>query len=121
VGGFHFAEKSGLWVGWLRTGEDAAGSSNSQPIRLDEVEPLVKDVTTRWKGAIEIMHKDITTSFGNFVYGMEILWAAFTQLLLYYTHLCDSLKCVGDGVALSKDVVSIPFIMYEIKKYSRTF
>jgi len=67
------------------------------------------------------MHKDIITSSGVFVFGMEIFWAALTQLLLYYTGLCASLKHVGDGVALSKDVVSVPSIMYEIKKYSRTF
>jgi hypothetical protein len=121
VGGLHFAERSGLWVGWLRTGEDAAGSSNAQPIRLEEVEALVKDFATRWKGAIDIMHKDVITSSSIFVCGMEILRAALTQLLLYYTCLCDSLKRVGDGVALSKDVVSIPSIMYEFKKYSRTF
>ncbi|CAK9874782.1 unnamed protein product [Sphagnum jensenii] len=110
--------------------EDAAGSSNAQHIRLEEVEALVKNFATRWKGAIDIMHKDVITSSSIFVCGMEILRAALTQLLLYYTCLCDSLKCVGqgpvvpgvgDGVALSKDVVSIPSIMYGIKKYSRTF
>jgi hypothetical protein len=85
------------------------------------VEALVKDFATRWKGAIDIMHKDIITSSSIFVCGMEFFWAALTQLLLYYTGLCASLKRVGDGVALSKDVVSVPSIMYEIKKYSRTF
>ena len=51
----------------------------------------------------------------------EILRAALTQLLLYYTRLSDSLKRVGGGDAHGKDVVSISSIMYEIKKYSRTF
>lgn len=103
-----------------RAGEDT-GSSNAQPIRLEEVEPLVKDFAVRWKTAIEVMHKDVITSFSNFVCGMEILRAALTQLLLYYTRLSDSLKRVGGGDALGKDVVSISSIMFEIKKYSRTF
>ncbi|KAL3686247.1 hypothetical protein R1sor_004269 [Riccia sorocarpa] len=103
-----------------RAGEDA-GASNPQPITLEEVEPLVKDFAVRWKGAIEIMHKDVITSFSNFVCGMEILRAALTQLLLYYTRLSDCLKRVTGAAELGKDVVSISTIMYEIKKYSRTF
>ncbi|KAL2619828.1 hypothetical protein R1flu_000033 [Riccia fluitans] len=103
-----------------RAGEDT-GASNPQPIILEEVEPLVKDFAVRWKGAIEIMHKDVITSFSNFVCGMEILRAALTQLLLYYTRLSDCLKRVTGAADLGKDVVSISTIMYEIKKYSRTF
>lgn len=101
-------------------GEDA-GASNSEPIALGDVEPLVKDFAVRWKGAIELMHKDVITSFSNFVCGMEILRAALTQLLLYYTRLSDCLKRVSGAAELGKDVVSISTIMYEIKKYSRTF
>ncbi|KAG0589994.1 hypothetical protein M758_1G061400 [Ceratodon purpureus] len=115
-------EHFGALIAFVKTraGEDT-GSSNAQPIRLEEVEPLVKDFAVRWKTAIEVMHKDVITSFSNFVCGMEILRAALTQLLLYYTRLSDSLKRVGGGDALGKDVVSISSIMYEIKKYSRTF
>lgn len=115
-------EHFGALIAFVKTraGEDNA-TSNAQPIRLEEVEPLVKDFAVRWKTAIEVMHKDVITSFSNFVCGMEILRAALTQLLLYYTRLSDSLKRVGGGDALGKDVVSISSIMYEIKKYSRTF
>eukprot|EP00850_Spirogloea_muscicola_P000419 SM000002S05499 [mRNA] locus=s2:102884:106791:+ [translate_table: standard] len=90
------------------------------PIMLKEVEPLVKDFAARWKAAIEVMHKDIITNFSNFVCGMEILRAALTQLLLYYTRLSDCLKRVEGASVLGKDVVSTSSIMYEIKKYSRT-
>ncbi|KAJ7297457.1 hypothetical protein O6H91_Y056000 [Diphasiastrum complanatum] len=79
-----------------RAGEDA-GSSSAQPITVEEVEPLGKDFANRWKEAIELMHKDVITSFSNFVCGMEILRAALTQLLLYYTRLSDCLKRVGGG------------------------
>lgn len=100
--------------------EDPSGSSEKQ-ITVSEVEPLVKDFAGRWKVAIELMHKDVITSFSNFLCGMEILRAALTQLLLYYTRLTDCIKKSIGGSALNKDLVSIPSIMYEIRKYSRTF
>eukprot|EP00475_Leptophrys_vorax_P004587 TRINITY_DN12741_c0_g1_i1.p1 TRINITY_DN12741_c0_g1~~TRINITY_DN12741_c0_g1_i1.p1 ORF type:complete len:645 (+),score=61.37 TRINITY_DN12741_c0_g1_i1:243-1937(+) len=91
------------------------------PITAKEIEPHLKDFAVRWKATIELMHKDVITSFSNFVCGMDILRAALTQLLLYYTRLSDCLKRVEGGGALMKDVVSIPSIMYEIRKYSLTF
>lgn len=96
-------------------------STSERPITVAEVEPLVKDFASRWKAAIELMHKDVITSFSNFLCGMEILRAALTQLLLYYTRLSDCIKRIVGGSALNKDLVSISSIMYEIRKYSRTF
>ncbi|CAA6668604.1 unnamed protein product [Spirodela intermedia] len=89
-----------------RASEDTSGSDVPT---VADVEPLVKDFAGRWKAAIELMHKDVITSFSNFLCGMEILKAALTQLLLYYTRLSEC------------DLVSISSILYEIKKYSRTF
>lgn len=103
-----------------RASEDQSASSD-RPIAVAEVEPLVKDFAGRWKVAIELMHKDVITSFSNFLCGMEILRAALTQLLLYYTRLSDCIKKIVGGSALNKDLVSISSIMYEIRKYSRTF
>lgn len=100
---------------------DDPSLSAEKPISVAEVEPLVKDFASRWKAAIELMHKDVITSFSNFLCGMEILRAALTQLLLYYTRLSDCIKKIAGGSALNKDLVSISSIMYEIKKYSRTF
>ncbi|CAI9112929.1 OLC1v1013440C1 [Oldenlandia corymbosa var. corymbosa] len=92
-----------------------------RPITVTEVEPLVKDFASRWKTAIELMHNDVIKSFSNFLCGMDILRAALTQLLLYYTRLSECIKKINGGSALSKDLVSIQLILYEIKKYSRTF
>ncbi|XP_050238842.1 vacuolar protein sorting-associated protein 52 A [Mercurialis annua] len=103
-----------------RASEDP-GSSSEKPVTVAEVETIVKDFGSRWKAAIELMHKDVITSFSNFLCGMEILRAALTQLLLYYTRLSDCIKRIVGGSALNKDLVSISSIMYEIKKYSRTF
>ncbi|KAG0492907.1 hypothetical protein HPP92_006305 [Vanilla planifolia] len=96
-------------------------SSSVEKSSVSDVEPLVKDFASRWKTAIELMHKDIITSFSNFLCGMEILKAALTQLLLYYTRLSESVKKTAGGSVLNKDLVSISSILYEIKKYSRTF
>ncbi|GJR60707.1 vacuolar protein sorting-associated protein 52 A [Tanacetum coccineum] len=102
------------------TSEDQS-SGSEKAITVAEVEPLVKDFASRWKAAIELMHGDVITSFSNFLCGMEILRAALTQLLLYYTRLSDCMKRIAGGSALNKDLVSISSIMYEIRKYSRTF
>uniref|UniRef100_A0A0D9VVB5 Vacuolar protein sorting-associated protein 52 A n=1 Tax=Leersia perrieri TaxID=77586 RepID=A0A0D9VVB5_9ORYZ len=99
--------------------EDTATSSDKASV--SDVEPLVKDFAGRWKAAIELMHKDVITSFSNFLCGMEILKAALTQLLLYYTRLTECVKRINGGSALNKDLISISSILYEIKKYSRTF
>ncbi|KAJ0085292.1 hypothetical protein Patl1_06955 [Pistacia atlantica] len=89
-----------------RASEDPSSSSD-KPITVAEVEPLVKDFASRWKAAIELMHKDVITSFSNFLCGMEILRAALTQLLLYYTRLSNCIKRINGGSALNKDLVSI--------------
>ena len=110
----------GLFWLLLLSAEDLS-SNSEKPITVADVEPLVKDFASRWKAAIELMHKDVITSFSNFLCGMEILRAALTQLLLYYTRLSDYIKRIEGGSSLNKDLVSISSIMYEIKKYSRTF
>ncbi|XP_078433603.1 vps52 / Sac2 family [Wolffia australiana] len=102
-----------------RASEDSSGSVEAPTVA--EVEPLVKDFSVRWKTAIELMHKNVITSFSNFLCGMEILKAALTQLLLYYTRLSECAKRISGGSSLNKDLVSISSILYEIKKYSRTF
>ncbi|KAI4303712.1 hypothetical protein MLD38_039311 [Melastoma candidum] len=104
-----------------RASEDPSAPTSERAITVAEVEPIVKDFMNRWKSAIELMHKDVITSFSNFLCGMEILRAALTQLLLYYTRLTDCIKKVPGGSVLNKDLVSISSIMYEIRKYSRTF
>ncbi|KAJ1296691.1 hypothetical protein BS78_01G321600 [Paspalum vaginatum] len=102
-----------------RPADETAASSEKASIA--EVEPLVKDFASRYKASIELMHKDLITSFSNFLCGMEILRAAVAQLLLYYTRLTECVKTINGGSALNKDLVSISSILFEIKKYSRTF
>ncbi|KAJ3670818.1 hypothetical protein LUZ60_008244 [Juncus effusus] len=103
-----------------RASEESGTAGERQPTIAD-TEPLVKDFSSRWKISIELMHKDVITSFSNFLCGMEILKAALTQLLLYYTRLTECVKRINGGSVLNKDLVSISSILYEIRKYSRTF
>jgi vacuolar protein sorting-associated protein 52 len=116
---FYFLTLEHLTFVQTLSAEDAATSS--EKTRVGDVEPLVKDFASRWKAAIELMHKDVITSFSNFLCGMEILKAALTQLLLYYTRLTECVKKINGGATHNKDLVSISSILYEIKKYSRTF
>lgn len=109
-----------LYSSFLILAEESGSAGEKQPT-VQEVEPLIKDFGSRWKAAIELMHKDVITSFSNFLCGMEILKATLTQLLLYYTRLSDCVKRINGGSALNKDLVSISSILYEIKKFSRTF
>ncbi|PKA65339.1 hypothetical protein AXF42_Ash005672 [Apostasia shenzhenica] len=113
----HFSEL----IKFVKTRASEDSSSSVEKPSVSDAESLVKDFASRWKNAIELMHKDVITSFSNFLCGMEILKAALTQLLLYYTRLSDSVKKIAGGSALNKDLVSISSILYEIKKYSRTF
>ncbi|GAB4841746.1 Vacuolar protein sorting-associated protein 52 [Ancistrocladus abbreviatus] len=115
-------EHFGDLIRFVKTrGSEDPSASSEKSITVADVEPLVKDFDSRWKAAIELMHKDVITSFSNFLCGMEILRTALTQLLLYYTRLSDCVKNIAGGSALNKDLVSIQLIIHEIRKYSRTF
>lgn len=114
-------EHFGELIKFVKTRASEETSSSMEKSSVSDVELLVKDFASRWKNAIELMHRDVITSFSNFLCGMEILKAALTQLLLYYTRLSESVKKITGGSALNKDLVSISSILYEIKKYSRTF
>ncbi|OWM89985.1 hypothetical protein CDL15_Pgr012622 [Punica granatum] len=87
-------------------------SPSDRAVTIAEVEPIVEEFANRWKATIELMHKDVITSFNNFLCGMEILRAAMTRLLLYYTRLSNCIKRIPSGSALKKDLVSISSIMY---------
>ncbi|KAF9600683.1 hypothetical protein IFM89_011354 [Coptis chinensis] len=107
-------------ITFVKTQASEDPSSGSEKLlSATEVEKLVKDFASSWKNAIESMHKDVMTSFSNFLIGMDILRTALTQLLLYYTRLSDCIRRVSGGSALNRDLVSIPSIMFEIRKYSR--
>ena len=52
--------------------------------------------------------------------GREVLKAAMTQLLLFYTRTLELLKRAGpEAATLVRNAVTVPSIMYEIKKFNR--
>ena len=49
-----------------------------------------------------------------------MLQSAFTQLMLYYNRFLELLKRQGvHGLAVVKDAVPMPTIMYGLKQYTR--
>ncbi|KAK9908133.1 hypothetical protein WJX75_003087 [Coccomyxa subellipsoidea] len=82
--------------------------------------PIMKDFSTRWTAAIEALNKETMKDFRSSTCGREVLKAAMTQLLLYYTRMLELLKRAGpEGAAVVRDAVTIPSIMYEIKRFNR--
>jgi hypothetical protein len=80
------------------------------------------DVTTTAvvRGAAYV-HREAMRDFSrNAACGREVLKTALTQLLLYYTRMLELLKrCGTEGAGLVRDAVTVPSIMYEIKRYNR--
>ena len=60
--------------------------------------------------------RETAKDFKNSAAGKEVLKAAVTQLLLYYTRMLELLKRSGpECAALIREAVTVPTIMYSIK------
>ena len=121
---------------------EAAGSLAATAV------PVLRDFSGRWMGEIEALSKcaspdlamqssaccaavaglthnpscarEVVKDFRSSACGREVLKATMTQLLLYYTRMLELLKRAGaDAAALTRDAVTVPSIMYEIKKFNR--
>ena len=65
-------------------------------------------------------YRGVSRRFSNMVRGMEVMKAAMTQMLLYYTKLQEHLNLCGEaGKSVLKEAVTIPEIMMEIKRLSK--
>eukprot|EP00656_Telonema_subtile_P012418 TRINITY_DN16251_c0_g1_i1.p1 TRINITY_DN16251_c0_g1~~TRINITY_DN16251_c0_g1_i1.p1 ORF type:complete len:679 (-),score=234.71 TRINITY_DN16251_c0_g1_i1:153-2189(-) len=113
----------GRLIGYVKEVEPLmqSGNSDQNPYKEEFVSTLLKDFSGGWQGAIDKVNGSVMKYFSNFKNGMEILKHVLTQLLLYYTRFLDIIKTVYGPNAFSKEIVSLPNIMHEIKKYSRTF
>ncbi|KAK9786909.1 hypothetical protein WJX73_004682 [Symbiochloris irregularis] len=86
-----------------------------------EAAPIVKHFSASWSNTMEALNKETMTDFKGSACGREVLKAALTQLLLYYTRMLDLIKGAGpEGAQLVKEAVTVPSIMYEIKRFNRT-
>jgi len=70
-----------------------------------------------WQDAIQELNTLVHADFSGVSEALakEVLKAALTQLLLYYTRFVEVLKQMSPD--LLKESVTIPSIMYEIKKF----
>ncbi|XP_051187524.1 vacuolar protein sorting-associated protein 52 A isoform X2 [Lolium perenne] len=93
--------------------------SYTEPPKIADVEPVVKNFAVKWKTALELMHNEVVTCCSNLLSGMAILKTAMAQLLNDYNRLSECVKMIPGGSSLNRNLVSITTISYEIRKYSR--
>jgi len=117
--GGHFADL----IMFVREVEPLVDTEGRAGIRYsrEDAAGLVRKFAGSWQTGIDKINGSVMKYFSNFKNGMEILKHVLTQLLLYYTRFLDILKKLHGPNAFQKDLVAIPTIMHEIKKYSRTF
>lgn len=66
------------------------------------------------------MDRETMKDFRSSACGREVLKAAMTQLLLYYTRMLELLKRAGpEGAALVRDAPTVPSMMFETRKQFR--
>lgn len=104
--------------------EMSMASENGQTPTVDvvQVEGIVQEFACNWKNGIETINSSMMTYFSNFKNGMEILKQVLTQLLLYYTRFIEIIKKTWDQPPpFSNEIITTHDILYEIKKYSRSY
>ncbi|XP_039120412.1 vacuolar protein sorting-associated protein 52 A-like [Dioscorea cayenensis subsp. rotundata] len=101
-------------------GSEESSFSAENP-SVTDLEPLVHDVSSRWKAAIKLIEKDITASFSNFESGTRIVTLTLTELLRYYTMFRERVNKMEGGTALTSQLVSTFTFLCEIRKYFITF
>ncbi|KAF0695048.1 Aste57867_14106 [Aphanomyces stellatus] len=110
------------WYGSLILFVQQTEAKKPESLDPSKVEKIVKEFNAHWKAGIEKMNANIMKYFSNFRNGMEILKQVLTQLLLYYTRFIDLVKKGwARPPSFSNDIVTTQEILYEIKKYSRSF
>ncbi|KAF1790886.1 Vps52 [Phytophthora cactorum] len=97
-------------------------AGSSQQVDTEQIEKIVREFAATWKAGIEKMNGNVMTYFSNFRNGMEILKQVLTQLLLYYTRFVEIVKrSYQRPPPFNSEIVTTQEILYEIKKYSRSF
>nr|CCA25640.1 vacuolar protein sortingassociated protein putative [Albugo laibachii Nc14] len=91
-------------------------------IEQDKVKRIIRNFNGSWKNGIERINANVMKYFSNFRNGMEILKLVLTQLLLYYTRFIEiAKKSWTRPPPYSNEIVTTQEILFEIKKYSRSF
>lgn len=83
-----------------------------------KIKGIVVDFSKSWKESIDGMNKDISNNFLDGSFAIELLKQILNQLTMMYAKFQEIIKQLYPrGNPFAKDMVSIPTIMYEIKKY----
>ncbi|TMW62995.1 hypothetical protein Poli38472_005613 [Pythium oligandrum] len=114
-------QNEGAVLGRTSSGTTTTVSANYD-VDTAQIERIVREFAATWKSGIEKMNSNIMKYFSNFRNGMEILKQVLTQLLLYYTRFVEIIKkSYQRPPPFNNDIVTTQEILYEIKKYSRSF
>jgi vacuolar protein sorting-associated protein 52 len=99
--------------------DDMSPEAMAKAITDHSVEQLVMDFNRSWKGVIAKANDAIVSLFAESTLGTVALKQVFTQLLLYYSRFLEVIRKRWQHPPFERDIVSVPSIMYEIKRYSR--
>ncbi|KAL4421397.1 hypothetical protein ABPG75_010688 [Micractinium tetrahymenae] len=110
-------------VSFVKRGEAAAqGVPDGQPVpgfSPPEAAPVAADFSQKWQHMVEAIHREVGKDFGGSATGRAVLQAAFTQLLLCYNRFLELVKRQGPaGLSVVQQAVTLPSIMYYIKRFS---
>ena len=93
------------------------GETKPDDSEKDLAKKIMSHFKSVWQDSIQDLNKQVHGDFSSLsqTTAKEVLKAALTQLLLYYTRFVEVVKQIMPE--LLKDSVTIPSIMYEIKKF----
>uniref|UniRef100_H2Z2W7 Vacuolar protein sorting-associated protein 52 homolog n=1 Tax=Ciona savignyi TaxID=51511 RepID=H2Z2W7_CIOSA len=99
-----------------------SGQTDRLRVFEQKVAPLVQGFAAGWRTSVDLISREVTTSFTNFKVGSTIVQAAFTHLIQYY-HRFQKLFTQPPFKAMParSELVNMHLIMVEMKKYKPNF
>jgi len=87
-----------------------------------KVTPLVQGFAAGWRTSVDLISREVTTSFPNFKVGSTVVQATFTQLIQYY-HRFQKLftQAPFKSIPAKSELVNMHLVMVEMKKYKPSF
>lgn len=102
-------------------GGSGAGSAGARvQVSQQECAAVVRDFASSWRQALGRIHESVKGLFGDSPLAMEVLKAAYTQTLLYWTRVQQIVnRAFPHGPEFTRDMVAVPAIIAEIQRYSQ--
>mmetsp|Transcript_4265 Transcript_4265/g.8448 ORF Transcript_4265/g.8448 Transcript_4265/m.8448 type:complete len:196 (-) Transcript_4265:134-721(-) len=122
------SEKFGVLIKFVNQSEERVATAQERKEKLPALDletaaNIVRDFAKNWQRKIQQIDSHVTSHFGraqpeSAYKSSEILKQILIQLVLYYQRLQDVIKkCHRRPPSFMKELVPIPNIMHEIKKY----